>query len=115
MCVLVYYAFATANIDLLVKALNTYYRCEALGHLPNETSQCDPKEYQQYVYVEFKIAATFLTAFLTTANLAFVVNWSTITNFCSRYYHKKEKSLNVMLLNPDLTVSSNVTVDTQMK
>ena len=104
MCVLVYYGFATADIDLLSKALETYFHCEALGHLPNETSQCDPKEYQQYIYVELKIAATFLTAFLTTANLTFVVNWNTITKFCSRYYHKKGKSSNVMFLNPDLTL-----------
>ena len=115
MCVLVYYGFAVADIDLLEKALETYFHCEAFGHLPNQTSQCDPNEYHQYVYAELKIAAAFLTAFLTTANLTFVVNWSAITKFCSQCYHKKEKSSNVMFLNPDLTVSSNVTVGTQMQ
>ena len=112
---LVYFGFATADTDLFVEALEVYFRCQALGHLPNETSQCDPKEYQQYIYPELSATTYFLMGFLTTANLTFVVNWSTITKFCSRYYHKKEKSSNVMFLNRDLTVSSNVTVGTQIQ
>ena len=115
MSVLLYLGFTTADDDLFIEALETYFRCEALGHLLNETSQCDPKQYQQYTYPELVAITNFLLAFLTTANLTFVVNWSTITKFCSRCYHKKEKSSNIMFLNPDLTVSSNVTVSTQLK
>ena len=115
MMALVYYGFTTADIDLFVEALQAYFLCEALGHLPNETSQCDPKEYQQYIYPEIYSTSNYLTAFLTTANLTFVVNWSAIAKFCSRFYHKKEKSSNFMFPNPNLTVSSNSTVSTQMK
>ena len=115
MSMLVYLGFTTADGDSFIEALETYFRCEALGHLPNETSQCDPKEYQQYTYPKLLAVTNFLAAFFTTANLTFVVNWSAITKFCSRYCHKKEKSSNVMFLNLDLTVSSNVTVSTQMK
>ena len=112
---LVHFGFATADTDLFVEALETYFHCQALGHLPNQTSQCDPREYQQYIYPELAATTSFLMGFFTTANLTFVVNWSTITKFCSRYYYKKEKSSNVMFLNPDLTVSCNVTVGTQMQ
>ena len=115
MSVLLYLGFTTADDDLFIEALETYFHCEALGHLLNETSQCNPKEYQQYTYPELVAITNFLLAFLTTANLTFVVNWSTITKFCSRCYHKKEKSSNIMFLNPDLTVSSNVTASTQLK
>ena len=115
MSALVYYGFTIADIDLYVEALETYFRYEALGHLPNETSQCDPKQYQQYIYPEIYSTSNYLTAFLTTANLTFVVNWSAIAKFCSRFYHKKEKSSNFMFPNPNLTVSSNSTVSTQMK
>ena len=45
-----------ADADLFSEALETYFYCEALGHLPNQTSQCDPKEYQQYIHPE--LAAT---------------------------------------------------------
>ena len=117
MMALVYYGFTIADIDLYVEALETYFRCEALGHLPNETSQCDPKQYQQYIYPEIYSTSNYLTAFLTTANLTFVVNWSTIAKFwstiakfCSQYYNKKENSSNVMFPNTNLTLSSNATV-----
>ena len=89
MCVLVYYGFAVADIDLLEKALETYFHCEALGHLPNQTSQCDPKEYQQYIYPGLAATTFLLMGFLSTANLTFVIKWSHITKFCSQLYHKK--------------------------
>ena len=76
----------------LKQALETYFHCQALGHLPNQTSQCDPKEYQQSIYPELAVTTYFLMTFITTANLTFVINWSTVTKFCSHYYHKKEKS-----------------------
>ena len=88
----------TANTDSFREALEAYFHCQALGHLPNQTSQCDPKEYQQYIYPELSATNYFLMGFITTANLTFVINWSTIIKFCSQYYHKKEKSSNVVFL-----------------
>ena len=64
------------RIFLLIKhrqALEKYFHCQALGHLPNQTSQCDSKEYQQHIYPEFT-TTTFLMAFITTTNLNFVIN-----------------------------------------
>ena len=106
--------FTIADGDLLKEALLTYFHCEALGHLPNQTSQCDPKEYQQYVYPELKATAYFSMAFVTTANLIFVINWSTVTKFCSRYYYKKAKLLKFMFVNSLLPVVSDVTNSTQL-
>ena len=40
------FGFNIASADLFKEALETYFHCQALGHLPNQTSQCDPKEYQ---------------------------------------------------------------------
>ena len=111
---LVYFGFFTADTDLFIEALETYFHCQALGHLPNQTSQCDPKEYQQYIYPELAATTYFLMGFITTANLTFVIKWSTITKFCSRYYHKKEKSSNVMFPNSLLPVVSDVTDRTQL-
>ena len=111
---LVHFGTYTANSDLFIEALETYFRCEALGHLPNQTSQCDPKEYQQYIYPGLQATTFLLMGFLTTANLTFVIKWSTITKFCSRLYRKKEKSSNGMLPNPDLPVVADVTVSSQM-
>ena len=108
---LVHFGVYTAESDLFIEALETYFRCQALGHLPNQTSQCDPKEYQQYIYPGLQAATFLLMGFLTTANLTFVMKWSTITKFCSRYYRKKEKSSNVIPPNPDLP---DVTVSTQI-
>ena len=105
----------TANSDLFIEALETYFRCEALGHLPNQTSQCHPKEYQQYIYPEIAAITNVLMAFITTANLTFVIKWSTVTKFCLRLYHKKEKTSNIMLPNPDLPVVADVTVSSQMQ
>ena len=59
MITLVYSGFTTADADLFIEALKTYFRCQALGHLPNQTSQCDPKEYQQYIYPELKTTNDF--------------------------------------------------------
>ena len=112
---LVHFGVYTAESDLFIEALETYFRCQALGHLPNETSQCDPKEYQQYIYPGLQGATFLLMGFLTTANLTFVMKWSAITKFCSRYYHKKEKSSNVMPPNPDLPDVADVTVSTQIQ
>ena len=97
---LVYFRFATADADSFIEALETYFRCQALGHLLNQTSQCDPKEYQHYIYPELAAATYFLLAFITTANLMFVINWSTVAKFCSQYFREKQKSSNVMLPNP---------------
>ena len=80
---LMYFGFAIGDADLFVEALETYFLCQTFGHLPNETSQCDPKEYQQHMYPELKATTYFLMAFITTARLTFVINWSTITKFCS--------------------------------
>ena len=111
---LVYFGFFTADTDLFTEALEKYFRCQALGHPPNQTSQCDPKEYQQYTYPELAAITYFLLGFLTTANLTFVINWSTVAKFCSRYYHKKEKSSNVTLPNPLLPFVSDVTESSQL-
>ena len=109
------FGFIIANADLITEALETYLHCEALGHLPNQTSQCDPKEYQQYIYPELAATTTFLFGFITTANLTFVINWSTVTKFCSRYYHKKPKLSKSMFANTLLPVVSNVTNTTQLQ
>ena len=107
MITLVHFGIYTANSDLFIEALETYFRCEAVGHLPNQTSQCDPKEYQQYIYPGLAATTFLLIGFLSTANLTFIIKWSTITKFCLRLCHKKEKSSNVMLPNVvDVTVSS---------
>ena len=47
---LVHFGIYTAESDLFIEALETYFRCQALEYLPIQTSQCDPKEYQQYIY-----------------------------------------------------------------
>ena len=112
---LLYFGLNTADTDSFIEALETYFRCQALGHLPNQTSQCDPKEYQQYIYPGLQTATYLLMAFLTTANLTFVMKWSTISKFCSQYYRKKEKSSNVIPPNPDLPVVAVVTVSTQIQ
>ena len=112
---LVYFGLNTADTDLFKHALETYFHCQALGHLPNQTSQCDPNEYQQYIYPELAVTTYFLMTFITTANLIFVINWSTVAKFCSHYYHKKEKSSNVMLPNPLLPVVSDVTESSQLQ
>ena len=106
---LVYFGFHIANSDLFIEALETYFRCQALGHPPNETSQCDPKEYQQYTHPELATTAHVLNAFVTTANLTFVIQWRTITKFCSRCFCKKEKSSNVMFPNTLLPVMYDIT------
>ena len=87
----------TADTDSYIEAIETYFQCQALGHLPNQTSQCDPKEYQQYTYPVLGAFGFFLFGFVSTANLTFVINWSTITKFCSNY--KKQKSSNVTYSN----------------
>ena len=112
---LVHFGIYTAESDLFIEALETYFRCEALGHLPNETSQCDPKEYQQYIYPGLAATTFLLMGFVTTANLTFVIKWSTITKFCSHLCRKKEKSSNGMLPNPDLPVVAEVKVRSQMQ
>ena len=109
-----YSTFTIADVDLLVVALETYFRCEALGHLPNQTSQCDPKEYQQYTHPELAATTYFIFGFITTANLTFVINWSTVTKFCSQCYHKKPKLLKFMFVNPLLPDMSDVTNSTQL-
>ena len=106
---LVYFGVSTADTDLFIEALGTYFHCEALGHLPNQTSQCDPKEYQQYTYPELAATTHFLNAFVTTANLTFVINWNTVTKFCSRCYRKQGQSLNVMSPNTLLPFVSDIT------
>ena len=111
---LVYFGLLTADTDSFVEALERYLRCQALGHLPNQTSQCDPKEYQQYIYPGLAATTYFLLGFITTANLTFVINWSTVTKFCSRYYPKKTKSSKFMFANPLLPVVSDVTSSTQL-
>ena len=103
---LVYFRYSTADADSFIEALETYFHCQALGHLSNETSQCDPKEYQQYKYPELAAATNFLFAFVTTSHLTFVINWSTVAKFCSQYFHKKQKSSNVLL---PITISPVVT------
>ena len=103
-----------ADADLFSEALETYFHCEALGHLPNQTSQCDPKEYQQYIYPELAAAAFFLFGFVTIANLTFVIKWSTITKFCSQHYYKKAKLSTFMFANPLLPVVSDVTNSIQL-
>ena len=108
---LVYFRFATADADSFIEALETYFHCQALGHLLNQTSQCDPKEYQHYIYPELAAATYFLLAFITTANLTFVINWSTVAKLWSQYFREKQKSSNVMLPNPmvnDITDSSQL-------
>ena len=110
-----YFGLATADIDLFKQALLSYFHCQALGHLPNQTSQCDPKEYQQYIYPELAVTTYFLMAFITTANLTFVINWSTVTKFCSHYYYKKEKSTNVMLSTSLFPVVSQVIESSQLQ
>ena len=89
MILLVYSGFTTADIDLFKKALEAYFRCQALGHLPNQTSQCDPKEYQQYIYPKLETTNYFFSGFITTANLVFFINWSKVTKFCIQYYYIK--------------------------
>lgn len=82
----------TADQDLLLDALETYLHCQALGHPPNQTSQCDPKEYQQYIHPELAATTYLLIGFTTTANLAFVINWKTTGGkivFYLEYYYKK--------------------------
>ena len=103
---LVYFGLITTDTGSFIEDLEKYFQCQALGHLPNQTSQCDPKEYQQYIYPELAVTTYFLMAFITTANLTFVINWSTVAKFCSCYYHKKEKSTSVMLSTPLLPVVS---------
>ena len=105
---LVYFGLITADTDSFIEALETYFHCQALGHLPNQTSQCDPKEYQQYLYPELAATTYFLMAFITTANLTFVINWSTIAKFFSKYCPMKKKSLNVMPTNPLFRVVSDL-------
>ena len=105
---LLYFGLNTADTDSFIEALETYFRCQALGHLPNQTSQCDPKEHQQYIYPELAAITYFLMAFVTTANLTFVINWSTVAKFCSRCYPKKEKSSKLMVSNPLFPGVSNV-------
>ena len=112
---LVYFGVYTADTDLFIEALETYFRCQALGHLPNQTSQCDPKELRQYTYPELAVVTYFLLGFITTANLTFVINWSTVTKFCSRYYCKKEKSSNVMVPNTLLHVMSDITDNSHLQ
>ena len=94
---LVYFRFATANADSFIEALETYFHCQALGHLFNQTSQCDPKEYKHYIHPKLAAATYFLMAFITTANLTFVI---TVAKFCSQYFREKQKSSNGMLPNP---------------
>ena len=106
---LVYFGLFTADTDLFIKTLEAYFHCEALGHLLNQTSQCDPKEYQQYIYPELATTTYFLMGFITTANLTFVINWSTVAKFCSQCYPKEEKSSNVMLPKPLLPVIADFT------
>ena len=106
MITLVYFGLITLDNDLFVEALEAYLRCQGLGHLPNQTSQCNPKEYQQYTYPRVAVAHYIFLGFLTTANLTFVINWSKVIKFCTEYYHKKEKSTNVMLSTPLLPVVS---------
>ena len=113
--VLVYFEFSIADADLFIEALETYFRCEALGHLPNQTSQCDPKEYQQYIYPELATTNYFLGGFITTANLTFVINWSAVTKFCLRYYHEKEKSSKFMFSNSHLPAVSDITDSTRLQ
>ena len=74
---LLYHSLYTADQDLFLDALETYFHCQALGHLPNQTSQCDPKEYQQYIYPELAATTYLLMGFTSTAHLAFVINWKT--------------------------------------
>ena len=112
---LVYFGFDTSDVDLFTEALQTYFHCQALGHLPNQTSQCDPKEYQQYIYPELAATTYFLMGFITTANLTFVINWSTISKFCSLYCCKKQKLLNATLPNTHPPVMSDVTDSTQLQ
>ena len=112
---LVYFRLATADTDLFIEALETYFRCQALGHLPNQTSQCDPKEYQQYIYPELATTTYFLMAFLTTANLTIVINWSTVAKFYSQYFCKQQRSSNVLFPNPLLPVVNDVTDSSQLQ
>ena len=105
---LLYFGLNTADTDSFIEALETYFRCQALGHLPNQTSQCDPKEYQQYIYPELAAITYFLMAFVTTANLTFVISWSTVAKFFSQCYPKKKKSSNFMVSNPLFPGVSNV-------
>ena len=53
--------------------------------------------------------------FITTANLTFAINWSTIAKFCSLYCCKKQKSSNVMLSDKHPPVMSDVTDSTQLQ
>ena len=115
MIMLVYFGFTTADTDSFIEALETYFRCQALGHLSNQTSQCDPREYQQYIYPELAATNYFLEGFITTANLTFVINWSCITKFCLQYYNKKEKSSKFMFRNPHLPAMFEATVSTQFQ
>ena len=108
------FGFNLANADLFTEALETYFRCEALGHLLNQTSQCDPKEYQQYLYPEVTATTTFLFGFISTANLTFVISWSTVTKFCSQFYHKKAKLAKFIIANSHLPVVSDVTSSSQL-
>ena len=56
---LLYFGLITADTDSFIEALEKYFQCQALGHLPNKTSQFDPKEYQQYVYPELAVTSYF--------------------------------------------------------
>ena len=56
---LVYFGFDKSDVDSFIEALETYFLYQALGHLPNKTSQCDPKEYQQYIYPELRATTYF--------------------------------------------------------
>ena len=47
---LAYLGLIITDTDLLTEALETYFHC------PDQTSQCNPKECQQYIYPE--LAAT---------------------------------------------------------
>ena len=85
-----HYGYATADSDLFKEALETYFHCQALGHLPNQTSQCDPKKYQQYIYPNLEIANYFFSGFITTANLMFLINWRKVTKFCTHYYYESK-------------------------
>ena len=104
--ILAHYGVITANRDLFKDAVEMYFRCQALGHPPNQTSQCDPKEYQQYIYPELAATSYLMMGLIPSAHLAFVVNWKTTLNkvisffqyYCPlRFVGKKTYSFN----NPD--------------
>ena len=112
---LAYFGVATADQDLLLNSIETYLRCEAMGHLPNQTSQCNPKEYRQYIYPELSAISYLLMGFIPTANLAFVINWKMTTQkmmSCFRHYcHRKRYTENTKVttnLHPTLSFHPDV-------